>query len=157
MTQGFDSGTIDRMGRGRPRIHSRKPSLYGRNLLRLRTEARVTQGELADATDGVVAQGDVSRLENGETQEPSATQIKALADALGVPIAEFWIDPDAPDRPQAETLREFYASALSEGITPSERKELERAVIPHGHPTVKTYYLLLEAIRSASKGDKKGH
>lgn len=97
----------------------------------------------------MVVQGDISRIESGTTTDPGIFKLKHLADALGVPIQEFWGGVPEPD----DTFKEFLRSPFAEGITPEEIKELQRAVWVWGKPTVRSWCHALDLMRS-TRGKK---
>ncbi len=142
-----------RMGkRGRPRLNGRTPTVMGVNLARLRAKHRLSQQELVDRTGGRVSQADISRIETGETQEPSAQLLKWVADALDESVAEFWIDPDEPANKDAmQTLDEFLASPLGRDATPEQIEKLRGARWPFGVPTARGWFHALELLRTSEK------
>ncbi|MDO5030924.1 MAG: helix-turn-helix transcriptional regulator [Corynebacterium sp.] len=75
-------------------------SCFGARLRQLRTNRGMTTRDLADATDGVVSQSAVSRLENGKAAY-SLDQAMALAWAFGVPVDELVEENPVSQRVQA--------------------------------------------------------
>ena len=75
-------------------------NFFGARLHQLRTNRGMTTRDLADATDGVVSQSAVSRLENGKATY-SLEQVMALAWALGVPLDELVEETPVSQRVQA--------------------------------------------------------
>ncbi len=69
-----------------------RPSTFGINLRRLREAAGLSQAELA--LKSKVGRISISNTETGVVQSPGKTAA-ALADALGVTVAEMWAPPDS--------------------------------------------------------------
>jgi|HubBroStandDraft_1064217.scaffolds.fasta_scaffold00060_11 transcriptional regulator with XRE-family HTH domain len=76
-------------------------ALVARNLRRLRVGRGVSQENLA--VDAGIDRTYVSRLER-MLENPTVAVLERLAEALGVPIAEFFIPP-GPDDPLPQPLR----------------------------------------------------
>lgn len=62
----------------------------GQNIRRLREAAGLTLTHAAEAAE--LAKGTLSKIENGQISSPISTLMR-IADALGVRLAEFFIDP----------------------------------------------------------------
>jgi transcriptional regulator with XRE-family HTH domain len=127
---------------------SGEPTIIGANLKRLRGQR--SQRDLADLTNGAVGQADISRIENGETPDPGASKLHALATALGVSILEFW-DGEQPAVGYEAGLQEFLDSPLGTDVTPEEKAELRKAAWPWGPPTIKGWYHALETMRATRR------
>src|SRR5690348_9720703 len=97
------------------------PGPIGINLKLIRERLKLSQRELADRTNGQLTQADVSRIEGGETQDPGASKLRALALALGVDMLAFW-DGESPASGAAAGLDTFLASPLAQGVTDEERR-----------------------------------
>jgi len=63
----------------------------GQRLVELRKAAGLTQAELAVKAGLGMMQ--VSRIERGAVSDPQVSTVQALAEALGVPVAELLADP----------------------------------------------------------------
>jgi len=68
----------------------------GQRLVELRKAAGLTQAELAVKAGLGMMQ--VSRIERGAVSDPQVSTVQALADALGVPVAELLAEPEAAAR-----------------------------------------------------------
>jgi transcriptional regulator with XRE-family HTH domain len=141
--------------RGRRRVHQFEPTKIGRNLARLRTKHGLSQPALAGM---VTAHGTplpanwVSRVESGEIREPAGTTLKAIADALEEPVAEFWANPDDPrDRLARETYEEFLRTEFAADMTPEEREILPSVMWRAGVPTVRGWYHALQMLRATKR------
>lgn len=75
-------------------------ALVARNLRRLRVARGVSQENLA--VDAGIDRTYVSRLER-VLENPTVAVLERLAQALGVPISEFFVPP-APDEPPPQPL-----------------------------------------------------
>jgi len=64
----------------------------GQRLVELRKAAGLTQAELAVKAGLGMMQ--VSRIERGAVSDPQMSTVQALAEALGVPVAELLADPE---------------------------------------------------------------
>lgn len=64
-----------------------KAVIFGRNVCRLRKERKLTQKRLAELAN--IEQGTLSRVETGKMNFTCQLEV-ALAEALGVSIAELW-------------------------------------------------------------------
>lgn len=129
------------------------PSIVGVNLKRLRTAAGLSGRALEDLTGGAVKQVDVSHIESGVTQDPGASKIKALADALGVSVAAFW--EDTHEQSYEESLNDFLESSLSAGITEEEIALLRHAKWPWGAPNPAGWFHVLNQMRATLPKDKR--
>jgi transcriptional regulator with XRE-family HTH domain len=136
------------MSPGEQRLSKPTTTVVGRNLKRLRLQKDLSQSELARRTK-TVSQVDVSRIERGETKDPSARILKQISEVLNVALDEFW-RPDAdPAGSEHESFQEFLAdSDLSGDITPQETDELRNAIWPWGSPTKMAWYHALQAMRA---------
>lgn len=65
--------------------------MNGQRLVELRKAAGLTQAELAVKAGLGMMQ--VSRIERGAVSDPQVSTVQALAEALGVPVAELLADP----------------------------------------------------------------
>lgn len=142
---------------------------YPNELARRLAEARKQRGwsrtELAKRADKFalrlgtrVSQPDISRTERGNTTEPGARKLLAIARALGLSISYFTLALEAPEiRLAIETsLRNFLDSPLADGVTPEE-EDLLRAYHPHfGKPSVLTWVHVLGEIRSSKQINESG-
>lgn len=127
-------------------------SVLGENLARLRDARALSQEELAQGTEGVVSQADVSRIESGSTVDPSAWKLLALAKVLKVDMLEFFGEAQGSDDEIERSLEDFLNSPIAADISKAEEEELRRTKVPFGRaPTDRTWFHLLEAIRSSSK------
>ena len=70
--------------------------MNGQRLVELRKAAGLTQAELAVKAGLGMMQ--VSRIERGAVSDPQVSTVQALADALGVPVAELLAEPEAAAR-----------------------------------------------------------
>ena len=66
--------------------------MNGQRLVELRKAAGLTQAELAVKAGLGMMQ--VSRIERGAVSDPQMSTVQALAEALGVPVAELLADPE---------------------------------------------------------------
>ncbi len=123
------------------------PTPLGRRVMELRKAAGLTQVQLAEKVGlGPSGQSRIGQIERGDIRDPGGTLLQALADALGVPIWD--LIPDAPRPVVEKSLRLFLESELAEDVTPEEIATLQQMRPRGGTPTVRTWMLLLEAIRS---------
>ena len=98
-------------------------ALIGRRIKAERTARGVSQQELAEvvATDP----GHLSRVEGGKTP-PSINLIKAIADALNVPVATLFKDVPIK-RPAVDDLA-FKMSTLVKDLSPKKRSKIYRVL-----------------------------
>jgi transcriptional regulator with XRE-family HTH domain len=122
----------------------RGPSAIGAAVRRICTERGLTQKAIERATG--LQQAYLSQIERGEIQDPGVTVLKRIADACKVSLLDFFDDP-APGR--HASLDEFLKSSMAADITPEERAQLSTWRSPSGTPNQTTWYLVLQAIRSA--------
>lgn len=118
--------------------------LIGANLRRIRKDRGLSQRELANLTNGKVVQGDISRIESGATPDPGFSKLNPLAEALGVDIREFWAGGPSIE----ETLQRFLESDIADDVTEEEAAALKRVFVPWGIPTVRSWHLILTAMRT---------
>ena len=128
-------------------------TVIGTNVLRLREARGWSQAELAQRSGGVVKGPDVSRIETGETKNPGAAKIRALANALGVPVTELWAG-DETLVTDGVPLEKFLATR--DDITPQEVEALRIAVFPWGPPTLDAWIDTLRIIRSIAASKARG-
>ena len=62
------------------------------NIRRLRKAAGLTATQAAEGAD--MTQGSWSNLEIGGNRNPTAATLAKIADALGVTVADLWVDAD---------------------------------------------------------------
>jgi transcriptional regulator with XRE-family HTH domain len=132
---------------------SGKQTLIGRNLDRLLRKHGMSQKELAAKTNGALTQADVSRIRTGETKDPSANKLRALAMALGEPLDVFWADPEDP-RSMDPSLAAFMATDFASGVTDDEMAELASARGLRGPLSPAAWYHVLQAVRLMKAGSK---
>lgn len=144
-------------GMGRVKQHQKPPTTIGRNLLRLRTAAGLSQDELA-AKAGI-ARPTLGNIETGATSPASAT-VELLARALQVKVSELTEDPQA-FHPIATAIEAFLADAWGTVTKPTpEEIEWLRGLPgqawfgfgPSG-PSPKALHHLLEARRAQQSTD----
>lgn len=84
------------------------PRALGRRLRQLRDARQLTQGELAELAH--LDTSYISQIENGH-RDPSLTSLGALADALGMSLAEF-LAVDEPTVPADAAVRDAINAEL---------------------------------------------
>lgn len=129
-------------------MHKRasRPSI-GRRIRELRKLRGLTQEQLA-AQAGVSS---VKMIESGRT-DGSIEFLGKIADTLGCCIVDFFIgNGDGKINP---VLRDFLSSPMAKGVTPYEIEELKKVHAFGRAPTMASYCLSLQAIRSMEEKPK---
>lgn len=148
------------IGRFMPRRPAERTpeTLFGKNLLRIMERHGLSGKEIAEKTGGFVTGPDITRWtrEEGATN-PGGSKIKALADAIGVSMDEFYALPEEPSEHDQSLVR-FLNSEFADGVTEEERRLLSITKLPYAVPMDnEVWYLVLGAIRRGLKkmGEKK--
>ena len=103
---------------------STESNFFGARLRQMRTDRGMTTRDLADATDGVVSQSAVSRLENGKAAY-SLEQVMALSWALGVPLNELVEENPVSQRVQA------VARTSQDDASVKDVEEAQKMLLPY--------------------------
>lgn len=109
-----------------------------------RKTAGLSQYELA--TKSGVSRGTIAAIETGVHKTVKLDTIKALARAMGIPV-EALVGEEKPLADDA-ALREFLASPSAQDITPWETRCLRDLRACGKRPTVTTYYIALQMLRT---------
>jgi transcriptional regulator with XRE-family HTH domain len=139
---------------GRPRAKLANSPL-ARNLDRLMAKHEVSGSRVEELTGGHVTQPDVSRILTGETEDPGASKVRAIAIALGEKMEAFWADPGNPDRPEP-SLEAFRRSEFGRGVTDDDMLDL--AGLEHQYVTdasPEAWFYWLQGVRIARAAAKK--
>lgn len=129
---------------------NKPPPALGANLKAARKARGMTQSDLASATG--LHQGQISEIERGARQHPSAINLQKVADALGVTVGDLLHGTAADPANIHPTLTEFLENQGDvRNITPAERAALASARTFGGEPTVWTWGYILDAMRSTKK------
>lgn len=122
-------------------------SALGRTIKERRKSLHLTQRIVAG--EAGITQGYLSQVESGQVNELGASVAQKLARILKLPIDSLLGEARAED--VDASLDAFLASELAEGVTKDERDALRRAAVPWGKPTIRTWYHVLESIRSVRR------
>lgn len=127
---------------------SKKVSPVGRNVKRLREKLGLSQEELAERA----GLSSVAMIESGVRPSPRRPTATKLADALGVTVADLYVDEPAPMQPEAQAAYdEFRASPMARDIKTHEEEFLQRFRWPPGvTPTPRSWLHLYEALRASN-------
>lgn len=68
-------------------------NVIAHNLRRLREAAGLSQQALGEAA-GLPSNAHVSHIESGRIDDPNTKTLRSLAKALGVELAEFFVEPE---------------------------------------------------------------
>ncbi len=98
----------------------------GPRLRQLRTEAGLTQAELAERAG--VADGTISRLERGRIAAPSAKLVEKLAEGLGTPVASLLKARVSRGRKPSPRPSEARLLALVRDLDDGQVDDITRAV-----------------------------
>lgn len=118
----------------------------GKRVRDLRERMGWTQRDLAAATGGSVNQPAIHRIESGAAKEPSASNMLAIALALGVDILELYDPPT--DESVERTLAAFLETPPGREATPEDVADLRRIAVRLGEPTTDTWYWALKLVQS---------
>jgi transcriptional regulator with XRE-family HTH domain len=120
-----------------------------------REAAGISQYDLADRTG--LSRGTIAAIETDVPKAVKDTTLRALANALGMKLDEFYMDEPMPNIERPATLAEFLASSAGKDASPKEIAQLEalpKSLAPGVHLTFKSYGYYLDMLRSIEKGDE---
>lgn len=126
LTQNYSTPYIRDVGRKLSQVAN--PGPLARNVRRLRIAAGMKQPQLAEATGGVVLQGEISKIENGVTDDPGRAKAEALARVFKVTVDSLYADID--DGALDPSLAAFFNSDFGRDISEAEKLILAAAGLP---------------------------
>jgi transcriptional regulator with XRE-family HTH domain len=120
-----------------------------RNVARLLRKHNLNGPQMKERSGGRVDPSMLRRVFQGK--DIYASTLKAMADAMGESLDEFFVDEDRDERFQ-ESLQAFLDSDLGANTTEEEREALKRSVWPPGmRMSTETWYHTLMRFRAARR------
>jgi transcriptional regulator with XRE-family HTH domain len=121
-------------------------TLVGLNLERLLEKHKISQGEVARRTNGAVSQPDMSRIISGETPDPGASKLRAIAAVLNESMAAYWADPTDPGQME-RSLKAFVDSKIVSDLSEQDIIDLSSSRWKLGGAPPAVWFHALQIVR----------